>query len=445
MATSPDATLPRPSWLDRLFVLFTEIRPGESTNALILAVNVFLLLGSYYLLKTIREALILGESGAEVKSYAAAGQALLLLVFIPLYGMLGSKVRRMRLILIANGFFIACLVLFYILGKAGVREGIAYYLWLGIYNNFVIAQFWAFANDIHSEDEGKRLFPVIGIGMSLGAWVGSVAAGRLIKDVGLYEVMLIGAAILGVCTAMTFWSNSRAVQRDRRQEAVAGKPLGAEGGFQLIFSQRYLLLIAVMILLLNIVNSTGEFLLSKLVVQDALSQGLDETGRKAVIGAFYSDFYGYVNLLGFLLQTFVTSRVFKYLGVRGAIFLLPVIAFGAYGLLLVYPVLAVVRFAKILENATDYSIQNTARQALYLLTSREAKYKAKAAIDTFVVRTGDMLQAAIVFAGTAAGLTLTGFAGVTLSVVVLWLATTGLLFSEHQKLEADARARGEVQ
>lgn len=445
MATSPDATLPRPSWLDRLFVLFTEVRPGESTNALILAVNVFLLLGSYYLLKTIREALILGESGAEVKSYAAAGQALLLLVFIPLYGMLGSKVRRMRLILIANGFFIACLVLFYILGRAGVREGIAYYLWLGIYNNFVIAQFWAFANDIHSEDEGKRLFPVIGIGMSLGAWVGSVAAGKLIKDVGLYEVMLIGAAILGVCTAMTFWSNSRAVQRDRRQEAVAAKPLGAEGGFQLIFSQRYLLLIAVMILLLNIVNSTGEFLLSKLVVQDALSQGLDETGRKTVIGAFYSDFYGYVNLLGFLLQTFVTSRVFKYLGVRGAIFLLPVIAFGAYGLLLVYPVLAVVRFAKILENATDYSIQNTARQALYLLTSREAKYKAKAAIDTFVVRTGDMLQAAIVFAGTAAGLTLTGFAGVTLGVVVLWLATTGLLFTEHQKLEAEARTRGEIQ
>jgi ATP:ADP antiporter, AAA family len=121
-----------------------------------------------------------------------------------------------------------------------------------------------------------------------------------------------------------------------------------------------------------------------------------------------------------------------------------VIAFGAYGLLLVYPVLAVVRFAKILENATDYSIQNTARQALYLLTSREAKYKAKAAIDTFVVRTGDMLQAAIVFAGTAAGLTLTGFAGVTLGVVVLWLATTGLLFTEHQKLETDARVRGDI-
>lgn len=439
MQTSPDAPLERPGWLDRVFVLFSDVRPGEAFNTLILGVNVFLLLSSYYLLKTIREALILGESGAEIKSYSAAGQALLLLLVIPLYGMLGSKVRRMRLILISNGFFIACLVLFYLLGKAGVREGIAYYLWLGIYNNFVIAQFWAFANDIHSEEEGKRLFPVIGIGMSLGAWAGAVAAGRLIRDVGIYEVMLIGAAMLGICTAMTFWSNNRAMRRDVRQKAVDAKPLGAEGGFQLIFSQRYLLLIAVMILMLNVVNSTGEFLLGKLVVQEAASQGLEEAARKEFIGAFYSGFYGYVNLLGFLLQTFVTSRVFKYLGVRGAMFILPVIAFGAYGLLAVYPVLAFVRFAKILENATDYSIQNTVRQALYLLTSREAKYKAKAAIDTFVVRTGDMLQAALVFAGTAAGLTLTGFAGITLGIVVLWLSVAGMLYAEHQKLEAAAR------
>lgn len=439
--STPSST--RLTWLDRVFLLFSDIRPGEAANTLILAVNVFLLLASYYLLKTIREALILGESGAEIKSYSAAGQALLLLLFIPLYGMLGSKVRRMRLILIANGFFIACLVVFYLLGKAGVREGIAYYLWLGIYNNFVVAQFWAFANDIHSEEEGKRLFPVIGIGMSLGAWVGAVAAGRLIEGVGLYEVMLVGGALLGVCTAMTFWSNHRAVGKSRHQGTIAAKPLGAEGGFQLIFSQRYLMLIAILILLLNVTNSTGEFLLGKLVTADAAALGT-EAAKKAFIGSFYSEFYGYVNLLGFLLQSFIASRAIKFLGVRGALFILPIIAFGAYGLLLVYPALAVIRFAKILENATDYSIMNTVRQALYLLTSREAKYKAKAAIDTFVVRSGDMLQALVVLAGTKAGLALTGFAGVTLGIVVLWLTVAGLLFVEHQKLEAAARERGEI-
>lgn len=433
---------PRPTPLDRLFRLFADVRPGEAADACLLALNVFLLLGSYYLLKTIREALILGESGAEVKSYAAAGQALLLLLVIPIYGLLGTKTNRIRLITMVNGFFVACLALFYIFGKAGVREGVLYYLWLGIYNNFVIAQFWSFANDIHTEEEGKRLFPVIGIGSSLGAWVGSVAASKLIKGVGVYEVMLVGAAILIVCTVLTHVSNRRALRHKKSQLAVSEKPLGREGGFQLIFKQRYLFLVAAMILLLNVVNSTGEFLMGKLVTQEALQAvgtgAANEAARKSFIGSFYGDFYGYVNLLGFLLQTFVASRIFKYIGVRGAIFILPVIAFGAYGLLVVYPLLNAVRFAKILENSTDYSIMNTARQALYLLTSREAKYKAKAAIDTFVVRTGDMLQAGIVFVGTSIGLSLQGFAGVTLGVVVAWLAVTGLIYVEHQKLEANS-------
>jgi ATP:ADP antiporter, AAA family len=443
----PEPSSPSPArltWLDRIFLLFSDIRPGEAANTLILAVNVFLLLASYYLLKTIREALILGESGAEIKSYSAAGQALLLLLFIPLYGMLGSKVRRMRLILIANGFFIACLVLFYVLGKAGVREGIAYYLWLGIYNNFVVAQFWAFANDIHSEEEGKRLFPVIGIGMSLGAWVGAAAVGDLIKHVGLYEVMLIGAAMLGICTALTFWSNSRAIARDSRQQQVAAQKLSSEGGFQLIFSQRYLLLVALVIFLLNVANSLGGYMLDKLATSQADALQLDAAARKEFIGVFFGGFFSAVNLLGFLIQSFVTSRIFKFIGVRGAMFLLPVIAFGAYGLLLVYPVLAVVRSAKILENATDYSVMNTVCHALYLLTSREAKYKAKAAIDTFVVRAGDMTQALLVLAGTQAALSVQGFAAMNLVVVVLWLAVTGLLFREHQKLEAAARERGEI-
>lgn len=430
----------RPTILDRIFGLVSEVRPGEATDALLMALNVFLLLGSYYLLKTIREALILGESGAEIKSYSAAGQALLLLLVIPMYGMLASRVHRIKLITVVNGIFIACLIAFYLLGKSGVREGIAYYLWLGIYNNFVIAQFWAFANDIHSEEAGKRLFPIIGIGSSLGAWVGSVAAGNLIKDVGLYEVMLVGAAILLVCTLLTRVSNRRALGKSQVQQQVAATPLGAEGGFQLIFRERYLFLIATMILLLNVVNSTGEFLLGKLVTVEAIQTLGDgpatEAARKAFIGGFYGEFYGYVNLLGFLLQTFVAARLFKYIGVRGAIFILPVIAFGAYGLLLVYPLLSAVRFVKILENATDYSIQNTARQALYLLTSREAKYKAKAAIDTFVVRTGDMLQAGLVYAGTAMSFSIQNFAGVTLGVAVLWLAVTGMIFVEHQKLES---------
>lgn len=433
----------RRSWVDRMMALATEVRPGEGAGALLLALNVFLLLGSYYLLKTVREALILSESGAEVKSYASAGQALLLLFVIPAYGALASKMNRIRLITWTSLFFAGNLVLFFLAGQAGLRQGVVFYLWLGVYNNFIIAQFWAFANDIYTEDQGKRLFPVIGIGSSLGAWVGAEAAKYSIGVFGPYPTMLVVAGVLVVCVGMTRVSNRKAMSASGSQQRTASRPLSSDGGFELIFHDRYLMLIAVLVLLLNVVNSTGEFLLGKLVTAEAvrhIGAGAElAAARGKFIGQFYGDFFAAVNLLGLLMQTFLASRVLKYLGVRGALFILPVIAFGAYGLLLVYPMLAVVRMVKILENSTDYSIQSTTKQALFLLTSREAKYKAKTAIDTFVVRTGDMLQAALVFAGTKMALGLQSFAGITMVLTVLWLTIAGLIFREHQALEARQR------
>jgi len=143
-----------------------------------------------------------------------------------------------------------------------------------------------------------------------------------------------------------------------------------------------------------------------------------------------------VNLLALLMQLLLVPYVYRWMGVRGALFILPCIVLGGYSLLIAYPLVAVIRVAKILENATDYSIQNTTRQALFLLTSREAKYKAKATIDTFFVRTGDMAQAGIVKLGTMAGLGITGFAAMNFGLVLAWLGVAWLLFREHKRLAA---------
>ena len=124
--------------------------------------------------------------------------------------------------------------------------------------------------------------------------------------------------------------------------------------------------------------------------------------------AFSGSISATVNLVGFLLQLFVTSRVIRFMGVRGALFILPVLALVNYSIIAVAPILAVVRIGKILENSTDYSIQNTLRQALFLPTSREAKYKAKAAIDTFFTRAGDVLSAGFVGLGQVTGLGVPG-------------------------------------
>jgi AAA family ATP:ADP antiporter len=228
--------------------------------------------------------------------------------------------------------------------------------------------------------------------------------------------------------------------------------MSRKGGFKLVFSNRYLLMIAFMVLLFNLVNSVGEYILGEMVVsntQAAVAAGtLNESEVKSAIGAFYGDFYGWVNLATLLLQVFVVSRLFKYIGVRGALFVLPLIALGSYSLMAMLPVLGVVRIAKIFENSTDYSVQNTARHALFLPTSRDAKYKAKAAIDTFFWRVGDMAQAGIIFAGTAIALTTKHYALINIALVAIWLVLIIGIYREHRKLtnhddrkEAGARLR----
>ena len=435
----------RKSPLDTALSLFADVRPGEGLTALLLALNVFLLLGLYYLLKTVREPLILTESGAEVKSYAAAGQALLLLLLIPAYGSFAAKVDRLRLIRWVTLFFISHLAIFYLLGVAGVQVGVAFFLWVGIFNVLVIAQFWAFANDVFTEEQGKRLFPMVGVGSSLGAWIGTLTAGKLFDvfepAVAPYRMMLVAGAVLGVCIVVTQVVHRREALRAANRQVEAAKPLGKEGGFQLILKHRYLLLIAILIFLLNGVNTTGGFILDKLVIAQAAAVVGDvadaEAQIKQYIGSFYGDFFSWVNLLGFLFQLLLVSRIFKYIGVRGAMYILPCIALGSYGLLIFMPVLGIVRIAKIMENSTDYSIQNTARHALFLPTSREAKYKAKAAIDTFFWRMGDVFQALIVFVGVQLAFEIRHFAMVNVVLVVIWLCIVVAINREHRKISQE--------
>jgi ATP:ADP antiporter, AAA family len=424
------------SLVEKLLSVFSIVRPEEIVNALLMTITIFLLLAAYYLLKPVREALILSESGAEVKSYSAAGQAVLLLGIIPFYGWLASRVNRITLLSSLALFFVFNLALFWFFGTRGVREGIVFYIWLGIFNLFMPSQFWAFANDIYSEEQGKRLFPLIGIGMSVGALVGSYSVSPLIARFKLtpYALMLVASGVLLVCLALIAVVNARTVRSAPLEVAKrSGEPLGKDGGFQLILHDKYLLWIAVLIVLLNVVNSTGEYILSKLVVTEAARAGGD---TKVFISQFYSHFYSATNLLGLVLQAVATSRIFRYMGVRGALFILPVVALGSYSILALAPILAVVRWTKILENGTDYSIMNTVRHALWLPTTREAKYKAKAAIDTFFQRGGDVLQAAIVFGGTAIGAGIASFSWFNVAMTLAWLFAASRIFREHRKLDA---------
>jgi ATP:ADP antiporter, AAA family len=426
--------------LERALSVFADVRAGEGVGVVLLTANVFCLLAAYYLLRPARQALILTEGGAVVAAYSSAAQAVLLLGIVPLYGWLGSRVRRIRLLMTTGLFFVVNLVIFYVLGRAGAREGVAFYIWLGIFNVFVISQFWAFATDLYTEGQGRRLFPMIGVGASLGAWVGASTVAPLVQRARFtpYSLMIAAAGVLLVALTLTILANRRESARAEPEAAKLDQvPLGREGGFELILKDRYLVWIAVLTVLLNVVNTTGEFLLNRLVETEALARfGSDPAVRdesQRFVGSFFGSFNANVSLVGFLVQLFVTSRVFRFMGVRGALFILPVIALVNYSVIAVAPLLAIVRVGKIAENSTDYSIQNTVRQALYLPLTREAKYKAKAAIDTLFTRTGDVLSAGFVAAGTAIGLGAGGFAWLNVGLTVAWLGVAGRIAREHRR------------
>jgi AAA family ATP:ADP antiporter len=484
---------PRRSGFERILGIFADVRGGEGGTALLMFLNIFFILASYYILKTVREGLTIAGvklgsiEGDEAKTYLNAIMAVLLVGFIPAYGWLGTQMSRIKLLWVTMSFLILCLIGFLLWGSAsgiGTGIGISFFVWLGAFNYFLVAQFWSFANDIYTEEQGKRLFALVAIGQSLGALLGPLVAGKLSDHI--FWLLGVAAALLSLSLLLYTVVN-------RREDRIAGpggdvaagraaaeRPLGKEGGFELVFKTKYLFLIALTMLVTNLVNTTGEFLLSNAVKNDAkrrvpaasvveaapageapapASAGtarpdIDEESltqeqqqrlrdaRGAAVGKFYGNFFFVVNLVGVLIQMLLVSRIFKYLGVRVALFVLPAIAFGGYFAIGLIGGLLVIRSIKTAENATDYSLQNTVKQALYLPTSREAKYKAKAVIDVFFVRFGDTGSALVVGVGLhALSFGIRQLAFVNVGLCALWLLITVAIAREHRRLTTEDRAR----
>ncbi len=457
---SDDSAAPaRPGPIDRLLGVFSDVQPGEGARALLMLGNVFLILVSYYIIKTVREPLILGtevprllqetlgiRGSAEIKTYAAAGQALVLMAFVPAYSWFASRVDRMRLIVGVTIFFAINIAAFALAVAGGVPFiGIAFYVWVGFFSLSIIAQFWSYANDIYTKDAGNRLFPIIGIGMTAGTPVGAWIAERLFHARVPIPLMLYLAAGLLLLTLGVYAVVNRDATRVTSMGAApaAREALGGRNGFSLVFASPYILLIVALLVVLNVVNTTGEYILSHLVVERARILAVADAGfdKGAYIGAFYGSYFLWVNIAAVLLQAFVASRLVKHFGLAGVLFALPLTALGAYGFVALGATLSVVRWAKTAENSTDYSVMNTARQLLWLPTSREEKYKAKQAADSFFVRLGDLAAALVVFAGTSwLALDASGFAMVNIGFIVLWLVLALLLVRRNRRLVAEASA-----
>lgn len=483
--------MPAPTPLDRFLRLFTDVRPGEGRTGVVMFANVFLILCAYYFIKPLREgwlaitdidrtfALLLGPFGAgdvhvsklELKAYTSFAQGLLLIPTVMLYARLSDRLDRVRLVAFATLFMMGNLVVFWALQPGLLFEnllgsGVLFYLWVGIFSVFVVAQFFAFAADLYRGRRGHRLMPFVALGATAGAWAGSSLARQLVarEVVAPGTLMLVALGPLAASIVLT-WAAAAlgpggGEEADRAEgeepedeEPQPDPPEGVKvrGAFSIIAASRYLLAAAAVTLLVNWVNTNGENLLygvvQKHLEREVATLGLTDPAAvrdyiQRGTTVFYGDFFSWVNLLAFGLQAFAASRLLKYGGFGAILLLLPVVALGSYSAMALVPVLAVVKATKILENATDYSVNNTARHVLWLPLRAEEKYKAKPTIDSLFARLGDGLAAMTVLVGARVLLLADqAYFALNIGLVLIWLVVGVYLVREHRRL-LEARTAG---
>lgn len=387
---------------ERLLSVFTKVQPGEGRCVGLLCLQGFALMAAYYLIRPVREAFILTEGGAELRSYAVGVQAALLILIVPVYGALIRRVDSSLVFQRVCAFFALNLVILVLLGQAGVRLGFVFFIWASIFGVMAVTQFWAFATDLLSVKSGHRLFGIIAVGISCGAWIGSRLAAAAFESFGPYGLMLasaaalIGAAFLSRRSRSSVPAASRSTDEHRSEEA-SSRFEQQLGGFGLIARSRYLICIATLVVLLNWITSAGEYVLSDWLVETARREAPD--AQSAFIGRFMGNYCASITLLGFLIQLLLVSRVILMAGIVRALMVTPIAFLAGYLLIGIVPVFALVQSVLIVQRSLDYSLLNTTRSALLLPTSREVKYQAKTAIDTFFYRMGDLLATLSIFVG----------------------------------------------
>jgi AAA family ATP:ADP antiporter len=420
--------------------------------------NVFFILCAYYFIKPLREGWIAvsdisGLTKMEVKAYSSFGQSLLFIPVVWVYGRLSDRWRRSDLITRSTIFCISNLAVFWVIQPGFFIEnlpytGIIFYLWVGMFGVFMVAQFWAYAADLYTKERGDRLFPLIAVGATAGAASGSWITSALV-DSGLFgtEWLLVVAMIpLAASIALSKISDRRKPDQLARTDAVPEPDVEDSGrsAISIVFSSRFLIAVAVITLLLSWVNTNGENLLFRVVQEfltgDALKEGITDSDTLLLFTrdgttAFYGDFYFWVNIFALLLQAFVASRLLKFGGFGVILLAMPVVALVSYTAMALIPILAIVKAMKIVENSTDYSINNTARNVLWLPVSAEMKYKGKPTIDSLCVRIGDGVAALTVLVGVQLlALSTQSFFVLNVALVLLWIVFAFVVIREHRRL-----------
>jgi AAA family ATP:ADP antiporter len=424
--------------LKALIGKFVEIHDDAELKGLLTGtVYGFLIMFSYYILRAVRDEISSADRGN--LQYLWTAVFLVMLLAVPAYSWLTSKVSRGVFVPLANRFFILCLVLFY-LGLVylplDARPWIdrVFYVWSSVFALFVVTVFWGFMSDCFDNSQGKRLFSFIAVGSSLGGMAGSSVTAVLAENLPVFTLLLLACVPLEFASWCARFLHRRFNTGSITTPGEAEKVISgnAWSGMRAVFASPYLLGIAVFIALMTFVSTILYFQQASLV-----AHAFADRGERT---AFYARIDLLVNALTILFQVYLTARIIKWLGVGLTLAILPAVMAVGFIVLGLYPTLAVLVVMQVIYRAGRYGMTKPAREILWTVLGREAKYKSKPFLDAAVYRGGDLVSGWIYTGMTALGLSIGAIALVSAPVAGVW-TLLALRLGSKQEILARAEAK----
>jgi AAA family ATP:ADP antiporter len=442
----------------RLLRRAVDVKDGEVAPVLWACVYGFFVLACNYVLRPLREEMGVAGGVRNIPNLYWGTLAVTILL-VPLFSALVSRYSRRRFIPIAYRFFALNLAGFYLLFEwlpedSRVIAARVFFVWVSAFNLFVISVFWGYMADIFTSGQGKRLFGLIAAGGTLGGIAGAGFTSLIVGKVGTHAMFLIVAIVLEVAvqafrrldrlpvTALGDVGNLSLDGFVKKVASVTAKReerldrTGWLGGFTLVFRSPYLLLYCLFMLLFT--NSSTFAYNEQARFVKAASED------PAVRTALFANIDLYVNMLALGVQIFLTGRIVRWLGLFGALCILPFLSLGGFWALLAWPTLGTLMAFQVLRRGSDYALSKPTREVLFTVLPREEKYKAKSFIDTFVYRGGDALNGAVYLFVTASGDAATRVAWFSVPVTALWIGVSLALSRRQQRLAAASVPAGDA-
>ncbi|MCR6662836.1 MAG: MFS transporter [Luteimonas sp.] len=366
----------------------------------------FCLLSGYYVLRPVREAMVASSDieavfpPALIAFFAERGIALgdfipqfiftsvflIMLALQPVYGWLVSRFPRRVFLPVIYGFFIATLLGFYAMFDSGMDgRGLAFVLWLTVFNLFAVAVFWSFMADVYTNVEARKYYGYVGAAGTIGAFLGPTLTGLLVQRLGIPSMMLVSCGLLAMCVVCILRLRPYAVLREQAQGQKSGEvPMGGEvlAGLKLVVKEPLLRWLALMVVL---GVGVGTLLYNE---QIAIARAAFDSAEERT--AFFSKIDFAVNTLTLVVQLFITRTLMSRFGIAPALLIPGVAIILGFSILSASPLPIIVAIVQVFTRASEFSLAKPARETIYTRVGREWRYKAGAAIDTVIYRGGDL-------------------------------------------------------